>query len=344
MVLTAPVTPPTLPKPQANGPATVVTDEKPSTGPGESVHQPAAPVENGDLSQVVQNPRLSLILAGGGARGAAHVGVLKVFEAEKIPIDLLVGSSVGSMVGSLYCAGVPAAKIEELVLSKEFKKAFYPLPIKLKAALVVPPYLLKRMVFIKPSIGLYSGNTIAKFVSRNLPPGITTIEQLKTPYSALAVNIVDTRPVWLDKGPISKAVQASCSVPFLFKPVPMGDTLLVDGGLRSNLPTEPANSVGARLVVAVKLHAYLKSEKTKQFNSVIGYADKLASILMAEIEDRPGQADVVIEPNADNLNMYEFDRDDIAAAIESGEVAARKAIPAIREKLKGLTRTKLATP
>ncbi len=314
----------------------VSTDEKPSSGPGESVHQPASPVETGDLLQVVQNPRVSLILAGGGARGAAHVGVLKVFEAEKIPIDLLVGSSVGSMVGCLYCAGVPTAKIEELVLSSQFKKAFYPLPIKVKAALTVPPYLFKRMLLIKPPIGLYSGNAIAKFVSRNLPSGITNIEQLKIPYAALAVNLKDTRPVFIDNGPINKAVQASCSVPFLFRPVAIGDNLLVDGGLRSNLPTEAANSVGARLVIAVKLHSFLKTE-AKKLNTVVSYGDQLAGILMSEIEDKPaGQADIVIEPNADNLNLHNFNRADLAAAIESGEAATRKALPAIKAKLSRL--------
>lgn len=323
-----------------NGALAVETavDTKPSAGPGESVYQPTLPAETGDVIKELKNPRVAVILAGGGARGAAHVGVLKVFEKEKIPVDFVVGSSVGSLVGSLYCAGIPATKIEELVLSKEFHKAFYPIPFKTKAAIAIPPYMLKRMLFIKPQIGIFSGNSIAKFISNNLPDDIDSIEQLKTPFAALAVNLNDTRPVWIDSGSISKAVQASCSVPLLYRPVSLGGNLLVDGGLRNNLPTEPATAVGAQLVIAVKLHSFLKSDEKSKYNTLVDYGDRLVGILMAEIEDKPaGQADILIEPNADNLNLHNFNRQDLADAIKSGEEAARKALPAIRARMKTLT-------
>ena len=120
---------------------TVAIDTIPSSGEGQSIYQTGLPVETGNLLSEVKNPRLALILAGGGARGAAHIGVLKVFERERIHVDFLVGSSVGALVGSLYCAGVSASEIEELVLSNQLKKAFYPIPFKLKAVLGVPPYI-----------------------------------------------------------------------------------------------------------------------------------------------------------------------------------------------------------
>lgn len=314
---------------------TVAIDTIPSSGEGQSIYQTGLPVETGNLLSEVKNPRLALILAGGGARGAAHIGVLKVFEREKIHVDFLVGSSVGALVGSLYCAGVSARDIEELVLSNQLKKAFYPIPFKLKAALGVPPYMLKRLVFIKPPIGLYSGNSIAKFIERNLPSGVEKIEQLKTPFAALTVNLGDTRPVWLDKGNIAKAVQASCSVPLLYRPVVTDGKLFVDGGLRNNLPTEPATAVGAQVVVAVKLHSFLKGNDQSKFNTFSSYGDQLLGILMAEIEDKPaGQADIVIEPNADKLNLHNFNRADLVEAIRSGEEAAEKAVPAIKARIK----------
>ncbi len=314
---------------------TVAIDTIPSSGEGQSIYQTGLPVETGNLLSEVKNPRLALILAGGGARGAAHIGVLKVFEREKIHVDFLVGSSVGALVGSLYCAGVSASEIEELVLSNQLKKAFYPIPFKLKAVLGVPPYMLKRLVFIKPPIGLYSGNSIAKFIERNLPSGVEKIEQLKTPFAALTVNLGDTRPVWLDKGNIAKAVQASCSVPLLYRPVVTDGKLFVDGGLRNNLPTEPATAVGAQVVVAVKLHSFLKGNDQSKFNTFSSYGDQLLGILMAEIEDKPaGQADIVIEPNADKLNLHNFNRADLVEAIRSGEEAAEKAVPAIKARIK----------
>jgi NTE family protein len=317
------------------GASAVVVDTTPSSGEGESIHQPAVPIETGNLLTEVKNPRVALILAGGGARGAAHVGVLKVLEREKIPVNFLVGSSVGSLVGSLYCAGIPATKIEELLLSGQFKKAFYPIPFKVKAALALPPYMLKRMVFIKPAIGIFSGNSIAKFIERNLPEGIENIEQLKTPFAALTVNLGDTRPVWLDKGSIAKAVQASCSVPLLYRPVETDGKLYVDGGLRNNLPTEPATAVGAQLVIAVKLHSFLKGHDDSKFNTFASYGDQLIGILMAEIEDKPaGQADIVIEPNADKLNLHNFNQADLIEAIKSGEEATQKALPEIRARMK----------
>ncbi|MDP3510552.1 MAG: patatin-like phospholipase family protein [Candidatus Melainabacteria bacterium] len=313
---------------------TVAVDTVPSSGDGQSIYQTGLPVETGNLLSEVKNPRLALILAGGGARGAAHIGVLKVFDREKIHVDFLVGSSVGALVGSLYCAGVSARDIEALVLSNQLKKAFYPIPFKLKAALGIPPYMLKRLIFLKPPIGLYSGNSIAKFIERNLPPGIEKIEQLKTPFAALTVNLGDTRPVWLDKGNIAKAVQASCSVPMLYRPVVTDGKLFVDGGLRNNLPTEPATAVGAQIVVAVKLHAFLKGNDQSKFNTFSSYGDQLLGILMAEIEDKPaGQADIVIEPNADKLNLHNFNRADLIEAIKSGEEAAEKALPAIKARI-----------
>lgn len=280
--------------------------------------------------------KMALTLAGGGARGAAHVGVLKVLDAEGIKPDFVAGSSIGAIIGSLYAAGVPASRIEEILLTKEFRKAFFPTPRGLKILSYAPRYLAVTMLTPwKPQVGLYSGKSLANFVRKHLPEGVENIEDLKIPFAATAVNLINTKAVWMTKGSIAEAVRASSSVPFIYRPVKVNGSWLVDGGLRTNLPTELAESVGAPVVVAVKLHSYLEKVDQSKFDSIFEYGDRLISILMAEIENKAvTDADVLVEPEVDYMTMHSFDKEDVAKAIAEGERAARKALPKIRELLR----------
>lgn len=280
--------------------------------------------------------KLALTLAGGGARGAAHIGVLKVLEAEGIKPDFIAGSSVGAIVGSLYAAGLPASRIEEIILSKDFKRAFFPIPRQLKIFLYGIKYTaVVGLTPFSPLPGLYSGKSLAKFVRKHLPEGVENMEDLKIPFAATAVNLVNTKAVWMTKGSIAEAVRASSSVPFVYRPVKVNGARLVDGGLRTNLPTELAEAVGAPVVVAVKLHSYLEKVPEKDFNSVFEYGDRLISILMAEIENKAvADADVLVEPEVEYMNMDSFDKEDLAKAIAEGERAARKALPKIKALLR----------
>ena len=138
---------------------------------------------------------LALTLAGGGARGAAHIGVLKVLEAAGIRPDVIVGNSIGAMIGGLYAAGVPVSEIERLALSGELEKAYFPNNRKVQSVLYCGPYALARAVLIHPQIGLFSGKSIAKFVNKHLPKGITKIEDMPIRFAAAAVDLTTTRAV-----------------------------------------------------------------------------------------------------------------------------------------------------
>ncbi len=288
-------------------------------------------------------PKFALTLAGGGARGAAHVGVLKVLEREGLRPDFVCGNSIGAMIGGLYAAGVPVSEIERLVLSGDFRKAFFPHNRKLKTITYGAKYSLARLLLFKPGIGIYSGKSLSNFVEKNLPEGVTNIENMPIQFAASAVDLLTTKTVWLTKGGIGEAIRASNSVPGFFRPVKVGEQVLVDGGLRANLPTEIAEAHGAPIVVAVRLQAYLEPVNQKEYDTILDYGDRLTSILLAEAETRgASKADVVIQPNLPWMRITTYRTKELEMAIKEGEAAATKMLP----QLKALTRERsaLATP
>ncbi|MBX9725234.1 MAG: patatin-like phospholipase family protein [Candidatus Obscuribacterales bacterium] len=304
---------------------------------GSIIAQPAQPVKEPTQSEHSgqRTPRVALVLAGGGTRGVAHIGVLKALQAAGIPIDFVAGSSIGSVIGGLFAAGVAPAEMERLVLSGKLRKAFFPVPFKLQAALYVPRYCLLRLFLQKPDIGLYSGKSIAKFIRNNVPKNIRNIEDLKTPFSAISINLNDSRPVWMTSGDLSQAIQASCSVPFMYRPVKESNRLLVDGGLRANLPVAAGNALGSPIVIAVKLHSFLDTVDARNVDTHIEYADRVVSIMMAEIEESAvNKADLLIEPKVHYMSMYSYDKVSLKQAILDGEEAAQQMIPKIKARMR----------
>lgn len=291
-------------------------------------------------------PKFALTLAGGGARGAAHVGVLKVLEREGLRPDFVCGSSIGAMIGGLYAAGVPIVDIEKLVVSGDLGKAFFPINRKVQVFTYGVPYSLARTILIHPQIGLYSGKSLSKFVSKNLPAGIVNIEDMPIPFAAAATDLLTTKAVWLSKGSIADAIRASNSAPGFFRPFKVGEHVLVDGGVRANLPTEIAEAQGAPLVVAVRLQAHLARVDQKKYDTFLDYGDRLSSILLAEIESNAvNKADVIIEPKMPWMRMSSFHEKEMKEAITAGEVAATKMLPqiyAMRKKTDSRTASKVS--
>ncbi len=277
-------------------------------------------------------PQIALTLAGGGARGAAHVGVLKVLEKAGFRPDFVCGNSIGAMIGGLYAAGVPVSEIERIVLSGEFGKAFFPHNRKLKLLTYGFKYSVARCLLLKPGIGLYSGESLSNFVENNLPAGVTNIEQMPIPFAASAVDLLTTKTVWLTEGSISEAIRASNSVPGFYRPVKVGEHVLVDGGLRANLPTELAVAQGAPIVVAVRLQAHLQPVPLKEYDTILDYGDRLTSILLAEAETRgASKADLVIQPRLPWMRITTYRKKELEMAIKEGEEAATKMLPQLNE-------------
>lgn len=276
----------------------------------------------------------ALSLAGGGARGAAHIGVLKALEEAGLKPSIVTGCSVGAAVGALYCAGVPVSEIERLMVEGEFKKAWFPKSIPLQAALYAPKYVMATALNMKPTLGLYSGKEIAKFMNKHLPHDQRKIEQLKIPFACMTTDVLDSQPVWMRQGNIAEAVQASCACPFLYRPLKHKDgRLLIDGGLRHNIPTDLSEITDAP-VVAVKCYSKLETKPESRYKDPLKYADRMISILMSEIEARNCEnSDLVIEPEMQNVQTYAFEREKVTEAIAAGEAAAREMLPTIKARL-----------
>jgi NTE family protein len=280
-------------------------------------------------------PKLALALGGGGVRGASAIGVLRVFEKEQIPVDFIVGSSMGAFVGGLYCAGVPADKIEQVLLDGSARKAFMPGPYFARL-------FLRSLLLLQPRSwragypGVYNGRKFARFIDSLVPEERRNIENLEIPFAAIVTNLLDGKAYRISQGDLGTAIQASCALPTLHQPVAVNGSLFVDGGIRANMPTYPARATGADIVIALDADDHVKPIERRQLKSLRFYASRIASIVVSELDDRHRQAaDLVLEPDVGGIQLLSRRREDILKAISEGEKVATAALPAIRKLLNG---------
>lgn len=275
-------------------------------------------------------PRVALALGGGGARGAAHVGVLEVLEKEGLKPDLIVGNSMGAIVGGLYCAGVPLSEIEHLMESGEIKKAFKPVPVSVQ----IVKKAVRKLAFWreKEFPGFYSGKALEDFVNEQVDEDKRLIENLDSPFAAIAVDLTDGQAYRLTRGNLGRAVRASSSVPPIFKPVEEGDHVYADGGIRANLPTFPARDLGADVVIAVNVDEKLSRVSKNELKSYGRLADRLSTILLAVRDNfHETGADLVLRPDVTGISLLSIDNEDYQNAIEAGRQAARQNLDSIRK-------------
>lgn len=280
----------------------------------------------------VQNRKsMALALGGGGIRGAAHVGVLKVFEEEGIPIDYIVGNSVGSIIGGYYAAGVPLADMSETKYWQKFRKSY--VPSIFKQVVKMPVSRLLSPIRRKPA-GIESGNRFYRFLKKKMPDGIENIEDLNIPFSAVVTNLIDGQAYRISNGELATAMRASSSITPIIRPVKIGDKLCVDGGVRANLPASAAKDTGADIVIAVLIDEPLGTIPEKEFVHFRQVAERMTNIILAVADEHQQQfADIVIHPDLTGIGLFSKDKDDVSKAMAAGESAARKAIPIIREKM-----------
>lgn len=266
---------------------------------------PAAPVEAG-------GPRVALVLGGGGARGFAYVGVLRVLEDAGVPIELIVGSSVGSLVGALYAGYTNSYGLERTALALDRGDFF--------------DFGLAPALF---GTGLASGERLEQFVRRHL--AVDRIEALRIPFAAVATDLDTGEPVVIRRGDVARAVRASCAIPGVFEPVSLDGRLLVDGGVALNLPVKLARDLGADVVIAADVTALSRPARPGNFVEVILRAVNI--VVHAEVEAARRDADVLLTPEVGDVGFIDFDKKPqaIAAGIES----ARAALPRIRAAIAG---------
>ncbi len=290
---------------------------------------------------VNDRPRIGLALSGGGARGAAHIGVLRVLERERIPIDYIAGTSMGSIVGGMYAAGMSLEEIESQLLAVDWNDVFDDKIDREDRSFRRKTDDRLWLIDRKPGFsdgklklptGLVQGQKINSLLSALTLPvaDIDDFDVLAIPYRAVAADIQTGETVVLGSGNLPKAINASMSVPAIMAPVPWGDRMLVDGGIASNLPIRVVRDMGSEIVIAVDIGTPLSEDDVAQ--SLLSIAEQLSGFLTrrnvnAEIATLTEQ-DILITPDLGDIESGDFDR--IAEAVPTGFEAAEAALARLR--------------
>jgi NTE family protein len=298
------------------------------------------------ISVVPSRPTIALALGGGGSRGAAHIGVLRVLQRAGIPIDYIAGSSIGSVVGGLYAAGTPVDQIQTMFLDGSLFKAFVPVPLWMKVASMPLDYVGTR--FTKKPAGLYNKSNVAKYIRSRLPEGRRNIEQTKIKFAAVATDVLNGHSYPIVQGDLGDAMRASAALPIYYRPVKTKEgKLLSDGGIRANIPTNTARKSGADIVIGVNIDPDLEQTNPDTMRTFRGVIDRAANMALSEIDEHQlERADLVIRPKFDDMDRLALRESDAAKAIRAGEIAAMKALPEIQKQMsqKLNERQQLATP
>ncbi len=252
-------------------------------------------------------PKIGLALGGGFARGMAHIGVLKVFEEEKIPIDFLAGTSIGAAIGAAYCSGVSARELQEIASILKFSD--------------FARWTISRM-------GLCSNDRLGALLRKMLR--VYTFEELRIPLAVSATDFLTGESVVFTSGPLIDPVRASCAYPGVFLPVNVNGRLMVDGLLAHPVPATPLKQMGADRVAAVYFNSHwVGSTGPKHFMDIIGQCFSIAQANMCSLWQV--NADVIIEPDVAAFPYDAFNK--AAELVKVGEIAARASLPTIHSWL-----------
>jgi NTE family protein len=246
----------------------------------------ASAAESGKVEST--RPKIGLVLSGGGARGGAHIGVLKALEELHIPIDYIAGTSMGAIIGAFYAAGYSPQEIEKFVTETQWKEAFSDQPDRaattmrkkqLDADFLIPQRVGFNSGELELPLGLIEGQKLDLIFQRAFlrVDKIHNFDRLRVPFRAVATNLATGAEVVLRKGSLATAVRASMSIPAVFAPVIVNDMLLVDGGMANNLPISVVREMGADVVIAVDISSPLLPRE--KLDSVLTVTEQLTGFL-----------------------------------------------------------------
>lgn len=286
-----------------------------------------------------QKRRVGLALGGGGSRGFAHIGVLKVLEEQSIPIDVIAGTSIGSVIGGAYACGlgpeVLVKKVMEMMegpLSRlSVFKAIEDTPEKemglaQKIGLFFKGQWLFTQALFNP--GMVGDKDFQSVINHFIPD--IRIEETKIPFRAVAVNLIDGQEVVLSNGPMREAIMASCAVPGFMPPVKKGDMLLVDGGTINIMPCNIARQCGAEVVIGVDVDRDIDADR--EFKNAIDVYTRAAMIGSYRLANYClKEADIVIKPRVGQMKWFELSHS--LEAIQEGERCARESLESIRKMI-----------
>ena len=291
------------------------------------------------LAQEQKRPKIGLVLSGGGAKGFAHIGVLKVIEEAGIKIDYIGGTSMGAVIGGLYASGYNATQIDSIFHKINFDellndyiprsaKSFYEKRNDESYALSLPFSNFKVGIPQALSKGLYNFNLLSR-LTRHVRQ-VNDFNQLPTPFLCIGTNIETGQQVLLNKGNLAQAMLASAAFPTLFTPIEIDGQLLIDGGVANNFPVDEVKNLGADLIIGVDVQDGLwDKNQLKNATKILVQITNLHSI--EQMKNKIKGTDIYITPDIKNFGVLSFDRG--REIIQRGEEAAF----AVYEKIKTLS-------
>ena len=245
-----------------------------------------------------ERPKVALVLGGGGAKGAATVGVLKYVEQSGVPIDMVVGTSIGSIVGGMYSLGYRSEQLDSLFRTQEWMDMFAG---SLMGDSIVSPHCAN--------------------LTGTLDEPIDFDQSLPIPFRCVAVDVKRLQEVVLSEGDLAQAMRASMAIPLVFKPVKMDGMRLVDGGVLNNLPVDVARNMGADIVIAVDLTV----------NKHEGERPSIFRPDLRKYHQNRLDADVYINPDLQGYGAHDFKPQRIAEMIALGEKAGKHALKELKK-------------
>lgn len=306
------------------------------------------------LLSTTARPKIGLVLGGGGAKGAAEVGALKVIEEMGIPIDYIAGTSIGSIVGGLYAAGFRSDELDSLFCQQEWLSLLTGRREDLSGEIIKT---VKGVTYIfgfpvidrsNNSFGMLHGNKVEQMLDSMLATkNQVEFDTLPIPFRCVAAELRTASEVVLSEGILPHAMRASMAIPGLFKPVEIGGRKLIDGGMMNNLPVDVVRDMGADIVIAIDLQQAEPNKRKQQnindlgFGGISTFLDLLGIGQLANwIVNRPdvtkylenrANADILIRPALPDYEASSFSKEAVRRMIKIGEQAAREQIQKLQE-------------
>lgn len=278
------------------------------------------------ISQAVPRKKVGLVLSGGGAKGAAHVGALKVIDKMGIPVDYVVGTSIGAIIGGLYSTGYSPAQLEELIkssnwielLSDKVPRDQIPFPDKTESDKYIASLIMGQR-----NCGILKGRNISRLLE-NLTSDfrhVTDFDSLPIPFACIATDMATNKKEVIRSGHLPQAMRASMAVPIAFEPVFIQDKVLIDGGFKDNLPTDVAKEMGADIIIAIDVQSDLAT--SQELQSIGDIANQLMLMICQSGDLRNGEGiDAYMKVNVEGFTAASFTPEAMDSLIIRGEETA----------------------